>query len=650
MPHIPDSSVDSSGTARHSFAADDSGLNMARRFLDGMASKELQYKKSSAAEVDDAAKLDVEVPLLQYQPNLIPMLQRDIFIPDIESEQSVVAAAANNGVGEDTIVDDLAALNFDDDRSSSPGEAYDPSVVDSGDAHYGSGVGQKWELPRAYDGAVVEVQARHGADTEDGGEAMRPESYFSGLQKSAIPTKSDNSDIAAKIEAQDWHNLDIEVEIDATILPGAASIDLHQAASKDVVVDDFGAAAKVEEKAGYKPDGKIVASAQNFDSGDLHELTSVEIELINSIGIVNDSQGQAMPPQHSPTSPYVPLLAVAIAIGALVAIAVSPNLLYSAHSSSQRTADETLADVAVSMASRVAKFLELGQQELSDWFTGAAVDAALQNVDIVAVDSLVATANQSAAATLVELGERLAGDWYIDAVAENPSEIVSAGEPQLAANSAGLVSAGEPQLAANSAGLVSAGEPQLAANSAGPVSAGEPQLASDSTDGILGATEQNIFHGGKAGESVVTGQDVALVATNESFEDVLLERTVDVNWSVLKKLESPQPARGATDQPIYTVHGTDGGLSFSNADAVGEAALLPWWHPTSVWRHSAPPNVAATEDFDSPLQGASQSPSSRPAPLLSEVSSPAPARLLGLGELSPLVLKKSKDTVANNLL
>ncbi|MGV0005403.1 MAG: hypothetical protein ACNYPG_02035 [Candidatus Porifericomitaceae bacterium WSBS_2022_MAG_OTU9] len=460
-----------------------------------------------------------------------------------------------------------------------------------------------------------------------------------------------------------------------------------------------------------------------------------------------------------PVLPVVSLLlAVAIAIGALAAIAVSPNLLYSAHSSSQRTADETLADVAASMASRVAMFLELGQQKLSDWFTGAA----LQNVDIVAVDSLVATANQSAAATLVELGERLGGDWYIDSVAENPPEIasaaepelaansaefvfaaepqlavnsaefvfagepqlaansaelvsaaepqlaansaelvsaaepqlaansaelvsaaepqlaansaslrkfsracicrcqttacrkfsraVSAAEPQLAANSAELVSAAEPQLAANSAELVSAAEPQLAANSAELVSAAEPQLASDSTDGILGATEQNIFHGGKAGESVVAGQDVALVATNESFEDVLLESTVDVNWNVLKKLESPQPARGATDQPIYTAHGTDGGLSFSNADAVGEAALLPWWHPTSVWRHSAPPNVAATEDFDSPLQGASQSPSSRLAPLLSEVSSPAPARLLGLGELSPLVLKESKDTVANNLL
>ncbi|MGV0005404.1 MAG: hypothetical protein ACNYPG_02040 [Candidatus Porifericomitaceae bacterium WSBS_2022_MAG_OTU9] len=235
MPHIPDSSVDSSGAARHSFAADDSGLNMARRFLDGMASKELQYKKSSGAEVDDAAKLDVEVPLLQYQhnlipmlqrdifipdieseqsvvaatanngvgedaivddaakldvevpllqyqPNLIPMLQKDIFIPDIESEQSVVAATANNGVGEDTIVDDLADLNFDDDRSSSPDEANDPSVVDSGDAHYGSGV-IGWSCPRLMM-VLVEVRAERRRAAKDGvGQcAAKP---FGGLRKSA---------------------------------------------------------------------------------------------------------------------------------------------------------------------------------------------------------------------------------------------------------------------------------------------------------------------------------------------------------------------------------------------------------------------------------------------------------------------------------
>lgn len=184
----------------------------------------------------------------------------------------------------------------------------------------------------------------------------------------------------------------------------------------------------------------------------------------------------------------------------------------------------------------------------------------------------------------------------------------------------------------------------VGAADAGSMSADAADIAAFDAEADQGAEAQDVrVVVARTAGDLGTGESESriLFATNESFSDELLDWYSDDGFGSAASDAggvSGRAPRGSAEEQV-DVEGS--GTLLPIGDLVASGKPLPWWHPSSVWRHSDLPGVAATDDIG-PFAGlASPVLDSRTALLTESTGAEIRehARLLGVGTLKPLPLE-----------
>ena len=667
----------------------DNGAKVARRFAAEMRS-DSEHGEEFTGGTDSVHGGNGGVPLLTCQPNLIPLLQRDMFVPEPEPLAGDYAAYDEGGGG-------LAS---------------DPALADASASGHG--------------------ESSHGLDTGDYAEEQRLGDVADDESEGGFASDPALADASASSHGESSHGLDTADPVEEQQLDGVA--------------DDHGCMALDGRAYGAPYDPNAVV-----DQREGHETFAAEAGGVDAAG-VEQPAADAAPPEQSldwdgtlgdagSGGPFgddnegVTVLAGNGDETTLSPVNGSPGNRheegetwidqdgeYNAMVSSQGTADPTFVEVTNidKLASDLNIELDLPEVEQSrkpdygDWQGVLLTVATGSLVLAVAVSGLrdhyypeggapeqgetaasgtlepvVALADVAGESLASWLGDGLAvaggwaGGWFQPQQSVAPEESPAA-EPILAEDAA----SSDAEVVAADTGIAAEDQDQLfgfgqaqddeqmpwhdaaagdymdaAADPATSENAGnafealevEDEAVADSGEAPEETAAQQagaMVEEGPAEPSVnQSGADVSriLFATNESFSDELLEwYSGDDVGSVAADADSAandagsallHTPRGSAEEPVKVAKN---GTLLPISDLVADGRPLPWWHPSSVWRHSDLPGITATDE-GSLLAGLASPVLDSRTPLLTEETGSNGrreyARLLGVGTLKPLPLK-----------